>query len=164
VRPIAAIEVPEHGGEINAGGIDQLFIGKIEGGADGQKLSTHGPDLGIHLPGIRQSLDEVGKQQDIRIQCQHPLTAAHSDGLILRRGKPYVLVVVDHPAAVHELLQDIRRAIGRGIVDDDDFISRRDVLLRTLRQQGVLTLEVDPARLSSAIVNQYLSAKERSLI
>lgn len=41
---------------------------------------------------------------------------------------------------------------------------RRDVLLRTLRQQGALTLEVDPGKLSSAVVNQYLMAKERSLI
>jgi uncharacterized protein (DUF58 family) len=45
-----------------------------------------------------------------------------------------------------------------------EIVQRRDVLLRTLRQRGALTLEVDPARLSSAIVNQYLSAKERSLI
>ena len=45
-----------------------------------------------------------------------------------------------------------------------EIVQRRDVLLRTLRQQGALTLEVDPAHLSSAIVNQYLSAKERSLI
>ncbi len=45
-----------------------------------------------------------------------------------------------------------------------EIVQRRDILLRTLRQQGVLTLEVDPARLSSAVVNQYLGAKERSLI
>jgi uncharacterized protein (DUF58 family) len=45
-----------------------------------------------------------------------------------------------------------------------EIVHRRDVLLRTLRQQGVLTLEVDPSRLSSAVVNQYLGAKERSLI
>jgi uncharacterized protein (DUF58 family) len=45
-----------------------------------------------------------------------------------------------------------------------EIVQRRDVLLRTLRQQGVLTLEVEPLRLSSAIVNQYLGAKERSLI
>jgi uncharacterized protein (DUF58 family) len=41
---------------------------------------------------------------------------------------------------------------------------RRDLLLRTLRQQGALTLEVDPARLSSAVVNRYLEMKERNLI
>jgi len=45
-----------------------------------------------------------------------------------------------------------------------EVVHRRDVLLRTLRQQGVLTLEVDPTKLSSAVVNQYLGAKERSLI
>jgi uncharacterized protein (DUF58 family) len=45
-----------------------------------------------------------------------------------------------------------------------EVVHRRDVLLRTLRQQGALTLEVDPSKLSSAVVNQYLSAKERSLI
>jgi uncharacterized protein (DUF58 family) len=45
-----------------------------------------------------------------------------------------------------------------------EVVHRRDVLLRTLRQQGVLTLEVDPVKLSSAVVNQYLGAKERSLI
>lgn len=45
-----------------------------------------------------------------------------------------------------------------------EIVQRRDVLLRTLRQQGALTLEVDPTKLSSAVVNQYLLAKERSLI
>jgi uncharacterized protein (DUF58 family) len=41
---------------------------------------------------------------------------------------------------------------------------RRDLLLRTLRQQGALTLEVEPSRLSSAVVNRYLDVKERNLI
>lgn len=41
---------------------------------------------------------------------------------------------------------------------------RRDLLLRMLRQQGALTLEVEPARLSSAVVNRYLEVKERNLI
>jgi len=45
-----------------------------------------------------------------------------------------------------------------------EIVQRRDVLLRGLRQQGALTLEVDAAKLSSAVVNQYLQAKERSLI
>ena len=45
-----------------------------------------------------------------------------------------------------------------------EIVHRRDVLLRALRQQGALTLEVEPARLSSAVVNHYLLAKERSLL
>ena len=49
-------------------------------------------------------------------------------------------------------------------VAGQEIVQRRDVLLRSLRQQGALTLEVNPAQLSSAVVNQYLSAKERSLI
>jgi uncharacterized protein (DUF58 family) len=45
-----------------------------------------------------------------------------------------------------------------------EIVQRRDLLLRTLRQHGALTLEVEPAKLSTALVNQYLMAKDRSLI
>ncbi len=45
-----------------------------------------------------------------------------------------------------------------------EIVQRRDLLLRTLRQQGALTLEVEPSKLSTAVVNQYLMAKDRSLI
>jgi uncharacterized protein (DUF58 family) len=41
---------------------------------------------------------------------------------------------------------------------------RRDVLLRGLRQRGVLALELMPYILASALVNQYMNIKERSLI
>jgi uncharacterized protein (DUF58 family) len=45
-----------------------------------------------------------------------------------------------------------------------EIVQRRDLLLRTLRQHGALTLEVEPLKLSTAVVNQYLMAKDRSLI
>lgn len=45
-----------------------------------------------------------------------------------------------------------------------EIVHRRDLLLRRLRQQGVLTLEVAPAGLSTALVNQYLQAKERGML
>jgi uncharacterized protein (DUF58 family) len=45
-----------------------------------------------------------------------------------------------------------------------EIVHRREALLRMLRQQGVLTLEAEAAKLSSTVVNQYLMAKERSLI
>lgn len=45
-----------------------------------------------------------------------------------------------------------------------EIMQRRDLLLRTLRQQGALTLEVQPSKLSTAVVNQYLMAKDQSLI
>lgn len=45
-----------------------------------------------------------------------------------------------------------------------EIVQRRDLLLRALRQHGAFTLEVEPAKLSTAVVNQYLMAKDRSLI
>ena len=41
---------------------------------------------------------------------------------------------------------------------------RRDLLLRGLRQRGVLALELMPGMLASQLVNQYLEVKERSLL
>jgi uncharacterized protein (DUF58 family) len=46
----------------------------------------------------------------------------------------------------------------------EEIVHRRDVLLRTLRQRGALTLEIEPTRVSSAVVNQYLLAKERGIL
>jgi uncharacterized protein (DUF58 family) len=45
-----------------------------------------------------------------------------------------------------------------------EIVQRRDLLLRGLRQQGALALEIDPSCLSTTLVNQYLEAKERSLL
>jgi uncharacterized protein (DUF58 family) len=41
---------------------------------------------------------------------------------------------------------------------------RRELLLRRLRQQGVLALEFEPGGLATALVNQYLEIKERSML
>jgi uncharacterized protein (DUF58 family) len=45
-----------------------------------------------------------------------------------------------------------------------EIVQRRDLLLQRLRQQGAMALEVAPAGLSTALVNQYLEVKERSLL
>ena len=45
-----------------------------------------------------------------------------------------------------------------------ELVHRREVLLRRLRQQGVLALEIEPGRLATGLVNQYLQVKERSLL
>jgi uncharacterized protein (DUF58 family) len=45
-----------------------------------------------------------------------------------------------------------------------EIAQRRDLLLRGLRQRGVLTLEVMPEMLASSMVNQYLDIKERNLL
>ena len=45
-----------------------------------------------------------------------------------------------------------------------EMLDRRQVLLERLRQRGVLALEFEAARISPALVNQYLDIKERSLL
>lgn len=41
---------------------------------------------------------------------------------------------------------------------------RRELLLARLREQGALTLDLDPAQLTSAVLNQYLKVKERAMV
>lgn len=45
-----------------------------------------------------------------------------------------------------------------------EIMQRRELLLRGLRQRGVLALEIMPGMLASHLVNQYLEIKERSLL
>ena len=45
-----------------------------------------------------------------------------------------------------------------------ELTTRRELLLARLRDQGALTLDLDPARLTSAVLNQYLKVKERALV
>jgi uncharacterized protein (DUF58 family) len=41
---------------------------------------------------------------------------------------------------------------------------RRELLLRRLRDQGVLTIDLEPGHLTDAVLNQYLEIKDRSLL
>jgi len=45
-----------------------------------------------------------------------------------------------------------------------EMVHRRDVLLARLREHGALAMEIAPKGLSTALVNQYLMIKERSLL
>jgi uncharacterized protein (DUF58 family) len=45
-----------------------------------------------------------------------------------------------------------------------EIVQRRELLLRRLRQHGVLALELMPGVLAASLVNQYLDIKDRSLI
>jgi uncharacterized protein (DUF58 family) len=41
---------------------------------------------------------------------------------------------------------------------------RRELLLARLREQGALTMDLDPEKLTSAVLNQYLTVKERAMV
>lgn len=45
-----------------------------------------------------------------------------------------------------------------------EVLQRRELLLRTLRQQGALAVELQPGKLATGLVNQYLDVKERGVI
>lgn len=45
-----------------------------------------------------------------------------------------------------------------------ELTSRRELLLARLREQGALTLDLDPTKLTSAVLNQYLRVKERAMV
>jgi uncharacterized protein (DUF58 family) len=45
-----------------------------------------------------------------------------------------------------------------------ELTSRRELLLARLREQGALTLDLDPSKLTSAVLNQYLRVKERAML
>jgi uncharacterized protein (DUF58 family) len=45
-----------------------------------------------------------------------------------------------------------------------EIVERRELLLRRLRQRGVLAVDLAPGDLASALVNKYLEVKDRSLI
>jgi uncharacterized protein (DUF58 family) len=62
-------------------------------------------------------------------------------------------------AATPETTEDMYRHVAALEIAD-----RRSVLLRALRQRGVLVLELMPGMLASALVNQYMDVKERGLL
>ncbi|HEU4414402.1 MAG TPA: DUF58 domain-containing protein [Candidatus Angelobacter sp.] len=45
-----------------------------------------------------------------------------------------------------------------------EMVHRRESLIGKVRNQGALALEIDPSRLTTSLVNQYLEVKERNLI
>ncbi len=60
-----------------------------------------------------------------------------------------------------------RPADARGMyqhVAAQEMVQRRELLLRQLRHHGALAHEMEPGRLSTALVNHYLEVKERSLL
>jgi uncharacterized protein (DUF58 family) len=45
-----------------------------------------------------------------------------------------------------------------------ELTGRREVLLARLREQGALTLDLNPEKVTAAVLNQYLMVKERSMV
>ncbi len=50
------------------------------------------------------------------------------------------------------------------VVAAQEMVYRRELLLGRLRERGALCMEVEPSRISAAVLNQYLTVKERNLV
>jgi uncharacterized protein (DUF58 family) len=50
------------------------------------------------------------------------------------------------------------------VVAAQEMVYRREALLGRLRERGALCMEVEPLKLSAAVLNQYLAVKERNLV
>src|SRR6185437_15483019 len=108
----APVEVPQHGGEIDAGGIHHRFLRNLEVRRHGQQLAADGADARIELAGIDERLDEVRQEQDVRVEGEDPIPTGKLDRLILGGGEAYVLVIVVDAAAILELLENIEGSVA----------------------------------------------------
>ncbi len=64
---------------------------------------------------------KLGSSSTSGLRVRTQVARPSADGLVLCGGESNILVVVNDPTAIFELLQYVHRAIGRGIIDDDDF-------------------------------------------
>ena len=116
-----AVQVAQHGGEKDPGGIDELLFRQVKGGADAEELAAYGAHFRVHVACVDKGLNKVGLQQDVGVQGQDPGPCGQFDSLILGSREPEVTVVVINPAAIRKLLKDVNRSIRRRVVYDNDF-------------------------------------------
>ncbi len=108
--------MPHGGSEVDAGGIDQRFGKRLQIPSAGEQTSAYRPQAVVDAGAFDQSRDETRQQSRIRIQDQHPVALTGGDGLVLRRRKPDVAIVVDDPDPASESSQDLARAVGGRVI------------------------------------------------
>jgi uncharacterized protein (DUF58 family) len=150
-----------------------------------QMNASTGP---AHLRGM---LDQLAMVSGELVEANH---ARAAEVLLKRQRRCLVVWVTDlaETAATPEVIESAARLLRRHLVlfvamgqsDLDSFLARRpassremyryaagielverrEMLLRRLREQGALTLEIFPGKLALGLVNQYLRVKEESLL
>jgi uncharacterized protein (DUF58 family) len=149
-----------------------------------------GPGRGIHQ--LRALVESMAQVHAEAFEADHLRAAEQLLSLQSRRSLIVWLTDLAETAATPEVIEcaakmatrhlvllgvigqpELRRVVAAGPETAADMyrytaaleiVQRRQLLLGRLRQQGALTLEVDPRGLSTALVNQYLQVKERSLL
>jgi uncharacterized protein (DUF58 family) len=147
---------------------------------------------GRGVPHLRALMESMAQVHAEPYEADHLLAAEHLLSLQSRRSLIVWLTDLAETAATPEVIECAARMTNRhlvllaitaqtelrGIVAGSpknasemyryaaavEIVQRRGILLRRVRQQGALTLEVDPRGLSIALVNRYLEVKERSML
>jgi len=99
-------------------------------------------------------LAETAATPDV-VECATKMATRHLVLLVVM-GQPELRRLVASPPTNASEMYHYTAAL--------EILQRRGLLLGRLRQQGALTLEVDPRQLSTALVNRYLEVKERSML
>jgi uncharacterized protein (DUF58 family) len=149
-----------------------------------------GPGRGV--PHLRVLMESMAQVRAEALEADHLLAAESLLSQQSRRSLIVWLTDLAETAATPEVIEcaakmasrhlvlmgiigqpELRRLIASEPADANamyrytaalEVVQRRELLLRRLRQQGALTLEVDASRMSTALVNRYLEVKERSLL
>jgi len=76
--------------------------------------------------------------------------------LFVAMAQPEVdAIATNRPATVDQMF---RAAAAQ------EMAARRELILARLRDQGALTLDLNPEALTSSVLNQYLTIKERAMV
>ena len=148
------------------------------------------PDRGHHH--LRGILDALATLQPERAEADHAAAAAAVLSAQKQRALIVWLTDLSETAAVPDIVESAARlspqhvvlfalmrqpeitALGAAepateeqmyqVLAAQETLERRDVLLRGLRQRGVLLVDIDPNAPAVAVIDQYLRVKDRNLV
>src|SRR5215472_12377290 len=148
--------------------------------------------LGRGLPHLRAILESLAEAREEAAEADHLRAAAML--LQLQRQRSLIIWITDlaDTSMTPEVIESASQILGKHLllftviaqtdlqslasrypetVDQmfetaaaQEIVQRREALLTRVREKGALTLEVNPGKLTTILVNQYLEVKERSLI
>src|SRR5688572_7977170 len=148
------------------------------------------PDRGH--PHLRAILDTLATLKPERAEADHAAAAATVLAAQKQRALVVWLTDLSETAAVPDIIESAARLSPQHVVlfalmrqpeltalgaappsNEDDMyrvlaaqetLERRDVLLRGLKQRGVLLVDIAPDAPAAALIDQYLSVKDRNLV
>jgi uncharacterized protein (DUF58 family) len=147
---------------------------------------------GRGTPHLRALVESLAQVRGELVEADHGRAAAYLLATQRRRCLVVWLTELAETAATPEVIESAARLLPRHLVlfvaiaqpelrrlaeqrpasvreayryvAAQEMLQRREALLGRLRGQGALALELEPERLASGVVNQYLEVKERSLL